>query len=333
MPGNASNAPVRVGLIGAGRMGMNHLRVIGNDPRFQLAVIVDPRPAPEAAAYIARGAALFDNLTALDRASIDAAIIAAPTPEHAGLTEILIRSGIACLVEKPLCSSYRDARRLASIARALKVPLAVGHVERFNPAVSCLRQVTRSGVLGTPIHYSFTRVGGYPGDADGKGNVLMDLAVHDLDLFRLFAGKPRVIASVCHCIRSPGVPDTAEVLLSSESAASASIHVNWVTATKMRNVRVTGTRGVALVDYMMQTCVVYGGSDIERRPPKIEFSALVEDYKNIEHRKFDVKMLEPLQVQLDHFHRLLGNEPNESCNGFEAAYSIRLAEQAVTRVK
>src|SRR6185295_8566276 len=99
---------------------------------------------------------------------------------------------------------------------AAGVRLAVGHVERFNPAIRKLREVIRGGWLGEPIHFSFTRIGGYPETIPEGNNVLLDLAVHDVDVLRSLVGPVKVNASLCHSTWKPGVLDTSEIVLESK---------------------------------------------------------------------------------------------------------------------
>src|SRR5262249_38343054 len=155
------------------------------------------------------------------------------------------------LVEKPLCATFEQARALAALAEERGVRLAVGHVERFNPAVRKLREVIQAGWVGEPIHFSFTRVGGYPETLVPGNNVLLDLAVPGIDVLRSLVGPLRLEASVSHATVREGVLDTAEILLTCAAGSSATVHVNWITPTKIRTLRVTGTRGMCFVDYIL----------------------------------------------------------------------------------
>ena len=95
-----------------------------------------------------------------------------------------------------------------------------------------------------------------------NNNVLMDLAVHDIDVLHSLVGMHpgfEVKGVALHSILRENVFDTAEILLENSRSMSASIHVNWITPTKIRNLRVTGTGGVCMVDYILQTCVLLGG--------------------------------------------------------------------------
>jgi len=207
----------------------------------------------------------------------------------------------------------------------------VGHVERFNPAVRKLREVMKEGFLGTPIHIAFTRIGGYPDTVLAGNNVILDLAVHDIDVLRMLVGPVRLEHSMCHVTWKEGVFDTAEIFLASTSGTSATVHVNWITPTKIRSIRVTGTRGVCFVDYMLQTCELFGGSLLKvSEPPNTGFAALQDVYRTSDRIQFGVRKEEPLRAQLMQFRSYLTDGGvGELCMGSDALAAVLLAERAV----
>jgi UDP-N-acetylglucosamine 3-dehydrogenase len=318
----------RVILVGAGRMGRNHLRVLSENRNFQVAAVVDP--AVEELFPNETGFVRARTLEELGNLAYDCAVVAAPTSLHAEFAHELLGRRKAFLMEKPLAATPAQCEEIVAIAEERDVKIGVGHLERFNPAVRKLATVIKSGWLGRPIHFSFTRVGGYPEVLLGVNNVLLDLAVHDLDVLRSLAGPSKVVATVCHSAWRPGVFDTAEILLSAEGGFSASIHVNWVTPTKIRTVRVTGTHGVCFVDYILQTCTLFGGNLLRRTAAEgFDFNSLAEEYKSTDRVEFGIVKQEPLRVQLDQFHNLLSGKPSEICTPRDAAACVRLADDAL----
>lgn len=325
----------RVVVVGCGRMGRNHLRVLAEDPGFEVVGVVDP-DFPDESIKLPSGPEVpvmrsVDNLIGKDGGPpCDCAVVASPTGTHHAVASRLVGMGVAVLVEKPIVHESTAGESLISKARAAGVVLAVGHVERFNPAVIKLRQVLDAGYLGTPIHFSFTRVGGYPSEIAEGNNVLLDLAVHDLDLLELLHGSFKVSASICHSTLRPGVLDTAEILLAHSAGASASVHVNWVTPTKVRSVRVTGTRGVVFVDYILQTVRLIGGKLLNAsRAHRTSFDQIVEDYRNCDQIEFGVQKEEPLKLEIRAFWEALCGRPSNICTGEEGVRAVRLAESAI----
>lgn len=323
--------PLRTVLVGCGRMGKNHLRVLQSDPRFNVVAVVDSNPKRLSPDITVKR---LKNIGELSSVDYDCAVLATPTVSHYEHGLELCKLGRPFLMEKPVCTSGADARKLLKAVKKHKARVAVGHVERSNPVVSKLQQILESGGLGRPIHFSFTRIGGYPENIHQGDNVLIDLAVHDIDIMQYLCGEVEVISAILHSTRSPGVFDTAEILLQSKAGPSASIHVNWVTPTKVRTLRVTATRGVGFLDYMLQTCTVFGGALLgKRREPELEFSHLVKAYQDSDRIEFGVRKEEPLKIQLDNFYRFIRKESNNCCSIGEAVRVLELAEQALRYAK
>ena len=320
--------PTKIVLFGIGRMGKNHLRVLRETPGYELVGVVEAQaPAPADLGKIAFARTLAD----LGDLAFDAAVIATPTATHHALAMELIARGKHLLVEKPIASTFDQGREMLAAAQAKGTKLVVGHVERFNPAVRKLREVMQEGFLGTPIHIAFTRIGGYPDTVLAGNNVILDLAVHDIDVLRMLVGPVRLEHSMCHVTWKEGVFDTAEIFLASSSGTSATVHVNWITPTKIRSIRVTGTRGVCFVDYMLQTCELFGGSLLKvSEPPNTGFAALQDVYRTSDRIQFGVRKEEPLRAQLMQFRTfLIDGEGGELCLGSDALAAVLLAERAV----
>jgi UDP-N-acetylglucosamine 3-dehydrogenase len=315
-------------LFGLGNMGKNHFRVINESPEADIIGIVDPFLKADSIKGLQ--IPVYSKLSEVKENSFDAAVIASSTETHFDVAKTLLEMGKSLLVEKPLASTYKQSLELASLAEQKKSLLVVGHVERSNPAVKKVKEVLENGWLGNPIHFSFTRVGGYPQNVKSGNNVLLDLAVHDMDVLHYLSGEFQVKASICHHSIQNEIPDTAEILLSSPKGPSASIHVNWITPTKIRTLRVTGTKGVCFVDYMLQTCTLLGGNLLQKAPQKnFDYKDLQLHYRNSDKIEFGVAQEEPLKVQLKEFIKALKGEKHALCTAREAAEVVRLAEDAI----
>lgn len=318
---------MKIVLIGLGRMGRNHLRLASESPDFDLVGIVDKKPVVRPA-----GVPIFDDLQALGDTPYDAAIVATPTVTHHEVVHELVKRRKHILVEKPLASTFELGRDALAAANAAGIKIAVGHVERFNPVVRKIREVIRGGWLGDPIHFSFTRVGGYPETILAGNNVLLDLAVHDIDVFRSLVGQTRVESSVAHSTFKPGVLDTAEILLEASAGPTASLHANWVTPTKIRTVRITGTRGVLFADYILQSLELFGGNLTKRIEPTgpETLESIQEHYRTTDRVTFGVTKEEPLLIQLRQFAKYLREgESGELCLGTDALATVLLAQRAM----
>ena len=229
---------LRVGVIGAGVMGSNHARVLAGLPDTNLVGVVDPVEAHRARATELASCPTFDQLDALLAEGVDAVTIAAPTHLHHEIALACIARKIHVLVEKPIASTVEEGREIVEAARRAGVTLMVGHVERFNPAVAAVKQaISGEDILSIAI----TRVGPFPPRMSNVG-VVIDLAVHDIDLIRWFTEsdivevQPQLSSAVAER------EDIALLQFRTASGVLAHINTNWLTPFKARNVTVA-TRG------------------------------------------------------------------------------------------
>jgi UDP-N-acetylglucosamine 3-dehydrogenase len=311
------SASTKIALVGLGRMGKNHMRVLRSTPGLELVAVVDPHVHPPVDLGPARFLCHASDLVAID---FDAAIVATPTATHYGIARALTRMGKDLLVEKPIAGTFADGEDLLERTEARGTRLVVGHVERFNPAVRRLREILRAGRLGTPLHFEFTRAGGCPETVRGN-NVILDLAVHDMDVLRSLVGPVKLERTRGRVSWQAGIADTAEIFLEAgpgslgghpqTRGARASVRVNWTTQGKVRTIRVTGTEGVCLVDYVRQTCELVGESDDERSTGRSSWE-------------------DPLSSQARQFRDYLRTgEVGDLCTGKDALAAVLLAEHAI----
>jgi hypothetical protein len=229
---------LRVGVVGAGVMGSNHARVLAGLPGISLAGVVDPLEAHRTRLSQFTDCPTFDTLEQLLAEGVEAVTIAAPTHLHHEIALACIARKIHVLVEKPIASSVQEGRDIVDAAQRAGVTLMVGHVERFNPAVAAIKQaLTGEDILSIAI----TRVGPFPPRMSNVG-VVIDLAVHDIDLIRWFTEsdivevQPQLSSAVAER------EDIALLQFRTASGVLAHINTNWLTPFKARNVTVA-TRG------------------------------------------------------------------------------------------
>ena len=229
---------IRVGVVGAGVMGTNHGRVMAGLPGIELVGIVDPLPEHRARAEKLIGCTTFAELDALIAAGVDAVTIAAPTHLHHQVALACIAKGIHVLVEKPIASTVAEGRDIVEAAQRAGVTLMIGHVERFNPAVAAIKQAIKDEDI---LSIAITRVGPFPPRMSDVG-VVIDLAVHDIDLIRWFTESDivEVQSQLANAIAER--EDIALLQFRTASGVLAHINTNWLTPFKARTVTVA-TRG------------------------------------------------------------------------------------------
>lgn len=229
--------PLRVVVVGAGAFGRNHLRVYrelqqaGKD--VELVGVVDRDPATLAAAVQKFEVPGFETIEACLAAAgrVDAASVCVPTVHHATAAEPLLAEGIDLLIEKPLAANLADADRILALAREYDRIVQVGHLERFNPAVTAARQY-----LHQPMFFEAHRLSVFtPRSLDV--DVVLDLMIHDIDIVL------SLVASPVHEVRAVGLPvlshkvDIANVRIEFENGCVANFTASRISTERVRKLR------------------------------------------------------------------------------------------------
>jgi UDP-N-acetylglucosamine 3-dehydrogenase len=244
---------LRTAVIGVGSMGRNHARINWELPNVKLVGVADENP--DIVKVVARkyDAKPYSNyLELLDDAKPDAVTLAVPTVFHYNIALDIIERGIPLLIEKPIAFTVEEGRAIIDAARRKGVKLMVGHIERFNPAITTLKDFISRGELGRIFQMDAHRQGPFPARIADVG-VVIDLAVHDLDVMRFVSQKEiiRVYAETEKHINSEH-EDLLSGLLRFEDGIVGTLTINWLTPTKIREFIVTGERGLYKCDYLTQ---------------------------------------------------------------------------------
>ena len=314
-------APLRVGLAGLGMMGRNHLRHLASRPDCRLVAVADPDPDVLANAVAATGAeGCPDPLAMIEGAPIDAVVIAAPTTAHWQLVDAAIVRGIPVLVEKPLAASVDEGLALVAAARRAHVPLQVGHVERFNPAVLELGRLLGDGWVGDLYSITSRRAGPYPARIRDVG-VTIDLATHDADILSWIAGErpERVYAELARRIDAAH-EDLLFGLLHFPSGATGMLDVNWLTPAKRRQLVVVGEAGMFELDYLTQH-LTFTRADLGS-PRTIRGYATTFEGNVAE---IDVANREPLAAELDAFLAVARDGGTPVVDGVDGLWALAIA--------
>ncbi len=238
----STGTPLPVGVIGCGRMGRLHARVLSQIPRVKLVGVVDASAAfAEEAATLYGCEAFTDPRQLLPR--VKAVTIAVPTQFHVASADPFLRAGIACLIEKPLAKDVAECRRLVELARAGNAIVQVGHIERFNPVVRALFKLELN-----PTFIEVVRVSPMTFRSIDVG-VVLDMMIHDLDIVLKLANSPvaRVEAVGGSVIGT--VEDVCNARVTFESGCVANITASRLAAGSDRRLRAFGSGGFASIDY------------------------------------------------------------------------------------
>ncbi|HEY2041455.1 MAG TPA: Gfo/Idh/MocA family oxidoreductase [Jatrophihabitans sp.] len=237
--------PLRAGLIGLGSMGRNHARMLDSLAGVDLAGVADPAGDPHRNAH---GAPVFTSVSALIDNGLDYCVVAAPTSLHEQIGTELAQAGVHMLVEKPVASDSAAAIGLAKIFDAAGLIGAVGHIERYNPALQQLKARLANGDLGDIYQVATRRQGPFPARIADVG-VVFDLATHDLDLTMWITDQPFAAISAQTSHKSGRQHEDLVAATGLLADGTPTNHlVNWLSPMKERVTVVTGDKGTYVAD-------------------------------------------------------------------------------------
>jgi len=234
-------APLRVGLIGAGRISAKHLEAATRFPdqlRYAAVADVDEAAACRRAVEAGTEHVFTDGLELIRRADIDAVDICSVADSHAEYAIAAAEAGKHVLVEKPMAVTMRQCREMVSAAQRAGVTLMVAHNQRYMANYRAVRRAVREGELGEVRAVRIESLGGgnapaghwqYDAQRSG-GGVVITMAIHRIDLARFFAGEVRRVTAICRSTRPEminGAEDWAWAMMEFESGAVGDLLATW----------------------------------------------------------------------------------------------------------
>ena len=301
---------IRVAVIGAGVFGRHHLRILGQSAGAELAGVVDIDAGRAEAAASEYGCPAYPSIESLP-GKIDAAVVAAPTSNHAEIGCTLLENGIDVLVEKPIARDLASARLLVDTAARYNRILQVGHLERFNPAVTALKKIVR-----LPLFFEVHRLSLFsPRSLDV--DVVLDLMIHDLDIVLDLAGMmPEEIRAAGISILSDKV-DIANVRLAFPGGCVANLTASRVSTERVRKLRLFQPHQYISLDYQKQEAAVFTVSGNQQ----IGFQPLA------------VAKEEPLLVEVESFLEAVRNRSRPLVPGEEGLRALDVALAIIDKIE
>ncbi len=309
-------------------MGRNHLRVLSDLEGAQLAAVCDQDTSTVEAAslkYSVPGYSSWDEM--LERERLDAAVIAVPTRFHAQAGLAALAHGLHVLIEKPIASSLDEGRKLLAAAKKAGRLLAVGHIERFNPAVKELQRRLAAGEIGRIYQIQARRLGPFPARIRDVG-VVVDLATHDVDVMHHLAASEvlRLYAETEQRIHTDH-EDILNALLKFDSGVLGVLQVNWLTPTKIRELSVLGERGMFVCNYLTQDLTFYKNADMPAPSDAPGHPKAVTEGEAV---TFPIPPGEPLKLELQAFVQAVRGERPLEVDGEAGLRALHLALSLVT---
>lgn len=284
-------ANLRAGLIGLGMMGRHHARNLRALEGVDLVAVAD---AMGDAHGVAQGLPVLPNVEALIEANLDYAVVALPTEFHREAGLKLAEAGVHCLIEKPLAKTTSEARELAAAFERAGVIGAVGHIERYNPALQNLRRRLEAGDLGDLYQVYTRRQGPFPARIADVG-VVKDLASHDIDLTAWVTQREYELVAARTIFKSGREYEDMVAATCQLSGGLMSNHlVNWLTPTKERLTVVTGEKGMFVADTLNADLTFYANGTVTHTWDDI---AQFRGVREGEVLRLAIAKPEPLQVE------------------------------------
>lgn len=304
---------LRVAVVGVGALGRHHARLLAAMSDVELVAVVDVDPARASQVASATGSVGLSSVDELPT-DLDAVSIAVPTDVHAAVALPFLRRGIATLVEKPLARTLEEADALLEAAAASGATLAVGHSERFNPAVIATR-----GLVTNPRFVEVHRLSTFP-ERSLDVDVVFDLMVHDLDLMLAFVpSEVTEVEAVGVPVLTPRV-DIANVRLRFANGCIANLTASRISRDKVRKLRFFQPHAYLAIDCASQEAEAYRLVPHPSGRPQIEGG------------KLDVPRDEPLRLELLDFVGAVRAKTAPTVTGVAGRRALALATTITERM-
>ena len=303
---------LNVAVVGCGSWGRNHARVYNdlNDASLIAVSDIKENTAREIGERY-RVDWYTDPVKIFDRNDVEAVSICTPTVTHADIALRAIEAGKHVLVEKPMTNTIDEAENLIKASEAHCVHLAVGFVERFNPAVSEAMKIISRGEIGEVILAHTRRVSRRPLRIGDVG-VIKDLAIHDIDIInKLFDAEAETVFAKAGSI-SHSFEDYANIIIGFNNNRSAFVETNWLTPRKVRRLTITGVKGLVNIEYITQQIILENNERLYQ--PFIEYR-------------------EPLYRELDSFVNSILRDETPQVTGQDGLKALQICEAALNSAK
>ena len=307
-------APLKVAVIGVGHLGKHHARLLAGIGGAQLTAVVDTNLERAVAAAGASGARAFADHRELF-GLVDAVTVAVPTELHQAISLPFLERGISVLVEKPITRTVAEAEALIAAAASSGATLAVGHTERYNPAVAAVLPL-----VSTPRFIEVHRLGVFP-DRSLDIDVVFDLMIHDLDIILA------MVRSEVTAIEAVGVPvltdkfDIANARLRFATGCIANVTASRISKERVRKIRFFQPDAYISIDYAEQEVEGYRLKRRDGQRPEIQGG------------KLPVTREEPLKRELEDFVRAVREKRRPLVSGEDGRRALALAQAIAEKME
>lgn len=309
------------GVIGVGEMGKNHVRVYHELGVLKAISDIDKEKGkPHARKF---GCEYYkDYIEMIEEEDLDGVSVCVPTFQHHEVSMDLLEKGINLLVEKPISDELKKAKEMIRVSRKNKAILMIGHIERFNPTVRKIKELKNE--LGKILSITTKRVGPFPHRVK-DASVLIDLAVHDIDVMLYLCGADVMdVKFFGENYFDDRRCDYATALLKFSDGTIGNIETSWITPVKVRKINVLGKKGSCEGDYILQT-LKFWDTFVSREYD--DFSDLVLKFSGGDAKEVYIEKEEPLKLELEHFIDCIKNGREPEVNGESGMKVLEVIEK------
>jgi UDP-N-acetylglucosamine 3-dehydrogenase len=318
---------IKIGVIGPGSMGRNHVRVCSELEKAQLIGITDLNTTIGkniANRFQTKYFSTYKDMMG----EVDAVIIATPTNTHYEIAMDFMNQGKHVLVEKPICDDVQQAEELVKKAKKEDLIFVVGHIERYNPVISFIKESLQTKKLGDLISLASKRVSNYPMRVRDVG-VIFDFGIHDIDVMRYLVGEvSSVYARAGNYNKSIDYEDYANIMLNFESGICGIVEVNWLTPMKIRKLLLTCSKYFVEVDYIDQSVTMSSSSFREIDDVNLFNVPIQYNTNNV-----SLEKREPLKNEIIDFIEAIEHHTNPLVTGEDGLLALKIAEAATLSYK
>jgi len=296
----------RIGVVGVGFWGRNHLRVL-KELGVPVEAICDVnRERAESLAKYFGIKKFYTNLgEMLRKEDLQAVTICTPSVTHAECAVMALEAGLDVFVEKPLASTVDECFKIIDSMKSSNKLVMTGFIERFNPAVSKAVQLLEAGEIGDVIMSHGRRIGWWP-QRIGDVGVIKDTAIHDIDLVRFIFKQDPTQVYARGGRQKHRLDDHVQAILTLEDESKvAFIEANWLTPRKKREMQITGSEGVLSIKFLTQE-VSLEKADVVIEPI--------------------IKQGEPLKLELKHFVDCVKSKRKPLADAVDGLKAVAIAE-------
>jgi UDP-N-acetylglucosamine 3-dehydrogenase len=296
-------------VIGTGFWGKNHTRVYGELDSTELVAVCDVnRERAKAMANQFGVKAYTSSSRMLKNEAIEVVSVCTWSTKLAKEALKALNAGKHVLVEKPMATNTKQAKKLLAVAEKNGLHLTVGFLMRFIPGLQHIREAVENKKLGELVCATAKRVSQWP-ERIGDVGVVKDTAIHDIDVMRYISSEdPISVYAKTGSMRHRTFEDYAQIMLTYEDGKSAFIESNWITPYKTRILTVTGSEAIMKLDYITQ-------------------ELWIEDAKENLQPRFPWR--EPLKLELQHFADCVLEKKKPVVTGVDGLKALEIAEAAL----